>query len=264
MPTSNIAPVCSIHYLDPNSSGSPSVLLLHGLGATGESWGLQIPALIEAGYRPIAPDARGFGKSTYPGGSHTIEAMAGDMAALLDRLGAEAAHVVGISMGGTLALSLALHHPQKVDKLVLVNTFSSLRPDKLSIWLYFAFRLVLVHTLGLETQAKAVAGRIFPAPEQNEMRRVLVAQICQADPWGYRATMRALARFNVVERLGEIRAPTLVITGADDTTIPPKNQKTLVERIPGARQIVIPNAGHAVTAQQPEAFNQEMCAFLKF
>jgi pimeloyl-ACP methyl ester carboxylesterase len=74
--------------------------------------------------------------------------------------------------------------------------------------------------------------------------------------------MRALARFNVLNRLGEISAPTLVITGELDRTVSPKNQRILAERIPNARQVVIPGAGHAVTGEQPEAFNQAMIDFL--
>jgi pimeloyl-ACP methyl ester carboxylesterase len=188
--------------------------------------------------------------------------MAGDMAGLLERLETGPVHVVGISMGGTLALQLALDFPELVDRLVLVNTFARLRPERPSVWLYFALRFVLVHTLGLPIQARAVARRIFPGPDQELLRRVLFEQICQADPKGYRAAMRALARFNVLRRLGEIHVPTLVITSELDGTVSPKTQRILVERIPNARQGVIPGAGHAVTAEQPEAFNRAMIDFL--
>lgn len=85
----------------------------------------------------------------------------------------------------------------------------------------------------------------------------------QADPRAYRATMRALARFNVVGRLREIGVPTLVITGESDTTVQPKYQRALATRIPSARRVVIPEAGHAVTADQPQAFNRELLDFLK-
>ena len=96
MPYFDIDRTLKIHYLDPHPGGHPAVLLLHGLGATGESWQLQFPVLIESGYRPIAADARGFGKSTYPGGKMTVEDMAGDMVALLAKLNVDGAVVVGI------------------------------------------------------------------------------------------------------------------------------------------------------------------------
>ena len=250
-----------LHYADPNRGGSPVVLLLHGLGATSESWAAQVPVLVEAGYRVIAPDTRGFGRSTYPG--HTsVPAMAADMAELLRQLEISSAHVVAISMGGTLALQLALDHSTYVQSLLLANTFAQLRPDGLSGWLYFSLRLLLVHTLGLETQARAVVRRIFPRENQEHLRAALVAQIMQADPRAYRATMRALARFNVVGRLAEIGVPTLVITGENDTTVQPKYQRALATLIPSARRVVIPEAGHAVTADQPQAFNRELLEFL--
>ncbi len=272
MPDIQLTPQLNIHYLDPNPSGSPTVLLLHGLGATCESWGLQMPALVAAGYRPLAADGRGFGRSTLPRDAHRIREMADDMARLLAALGKttdaahgpalEPVHVVGISMGGVLALQLALDQPQLVKKLTLVNTFASLRPEKLSAWAYFATRLVMVHTLGLEAQARLVSRRLFPDPAQAELRQIFESQVIQADPRGYRAAMRALARFNVVKRLAEIRIPTLVISGAEDTTVPLKNQQVLVERIPGARHVIIAGAGHAVTAQAAERFNQELLQWL--
>jgi pimeloyl-ACP methyl ester carboxylesterase len=243
MPVLQLTQGNTLHYLDYHRDASPVVLLLHGLGATCESWLLQIPALTGGGFRILAPDARGFGKSTYPGGGTTIAEMAGDMARLLEHLETGPAYVVGISMGGTLALQLALDFPVLVDRLVLVNTFACLRPERLSIWLNFALRFVLVHTLGLQIQARTVARRIFPRSDQELLRKVLFEQICQADPKGYSAAMRALARFNVLHRLGEIHVPTLVITGELDGTVSPKNQRILADRIPNARQEVIPGAG---------------------
>lgn len=262
MPLLPLASRLSLHYLDHNPTGSATILLLHGLGATCDSWALQIPDLTLAGFRVLAPDARGFGKSTYPGGNARIADMARDMARLLGHLQIEEATVIGISMGGTLALQLALDHPHLVNSLVLVNTFASLRPDRLGVWFYFFLRFILVHTMGLPTQAKAVAQRIFPAPEQAAMRQVLIEQICQADPRGYRAAMRALALFDVAKRLGEIRCPTLVITGENDTTVSPKIQSILAEKIPTARQVVIPGAGHAASVEQPTMFNQVVLDFL--
>jgi 3-oxoadipate enol-lactonase len=251
----------SLYVLSQNPTGSPPVLLLHGLGATGASWGLQIPALVKAGFLVLAPDMRGFGKSPYPGQTN-IAGMTSDMAELLRIRQTYPAHVVGISMGGTIALQLALEDPRLVRKLVLVNTFARLRPDRLSVWLFFAFRMLLIHTLGLPAQAQVVGKRIFPDSVQQETRQVLIDQILQANPRAYRATMRSLARFNVSNRLNEITMPTLVITGENDNTVPLKNQRELAEGIPGARHVIIRSAGHAVIADQPDAFNKTMLDFL--
>lgn len=263
MPQIQINPRLRLYYLEYNPGGKASVLLLHGLGATGASWQQQVPELVQSGFHVLAPDTRGFGQSSYPGGSLSVADMASDFAALLEATHTVSAHVVGISMGGAQALQLALDYPQRVNRLVLVNTFARLRPNRLGGWLYFALRFALVHTLGLESQGKAVVKRIFPRPEQEELRQELLTEILQADPHGYRAAMRALGRFNVVGRLGEIRAPTLVITSENDTTVDRQNQRVLAEKIPGARQVVIPDAGHAVSVDQPETFNQVLISFLK-
>jgi pimeloyl-ACP methyl ester carboxylesterase len=217
---------------------------------------------MRAGFRVLAPDARGFGRSTFPQVRLTVPVMAGDMITLLERLQAGPACVVGISMGGAVALQLALDCPQVVRRLVLVNTFARLRPQSPQVWLYFALRFLLVHTLGLATQARAVARRIFPRPDQLDLRDRLIEQILQADPRGYRAAMRALALFDVRARLGGIACPTLVISGERDTTVPVPLQRALAESIPHARQILIPGAGHAVIAERPDDFNRILIDFL--
>jgi 3-oxoadipate enol-lactonase len=262
MPVLNLAPQLNIHYLDHNPAGSRTAVLLHGLGATGDSWALQVPALTQRGFRLLAPDARGFGRSTYPGGGVKISDLAEDMAQLIRQTKNNRVSIVGISMGGTIALQLTLDHPELVNRLVLINTFASLRPDKPSIWLYFAMRFILLHIFGLPAQAKAVSQRLFPQPHQTVYREELERQIASADVRGYRAAMRALARFNVVKRLGEIQCPTLVITGAEDTTVPPANQHQLVTGIKGVHHIVLADAGHAATVQQAELVNQIMIDFL--
>lgn len=261
MPEIELSPGLCIHYIAIGPRRGKSVLLLHGLGATGESWGLQFPALQSAGYQALAPDARGFGRSSYPGRT-SVSDMATDTASLLERLDAFHSHVVGISMGGTIALQLALDYPHLVDKLVLVNTFAQLRPENPGVFLYFLMRFILLHTLGMPTQARAVARRVFPREDQSEMRRMLYEQILQADPRAYRASMRALALFDVHRRLNEIITPTLVITGDQDTTVKPESQRRLAESIPGAQHTVVAGAGHAVIADRPEIFNRLLLDFL--
>jgi pimeloyl-ACP methyl ester carboxylesterase len=253
-----------LHYLDPNPAGHPAVLLLHGLGADASSWTLQLPALTGAGFRPIATDIPGFGQSPYDGCGWSIRRMAADMASLLEELQTGPAHVVGLSMGGTIAQQFALNNPHLTRRLVLVSTFAVLRPDTLSGWLYFVQRFILVNTLGLPAQARVVAQRVFPGPHYGQLREMLVETISRADPRAYRKAMASLGLFNSVKRLGEIKVPTLVVTGAGDTTVTRARQRLLVDGIPAARQVIIPDAGHAVPVDQAERFNQELLAFLGY
>jgi 3-oxoadipate enol-lactonase len=262
VPYLELEPGLRIHYLEINTEKPTTVMLLHGLGACAESWGYQFPALSQAGFRILAPDARGFGKSSYPGGRVSVKIMARDMARLFTELDGNHAHVVGISMGGTLALQMAIDYPQMIDKLVLVNTFSALRPHNLWVWIYFILRFVVVHTFGLRTQAHIAARRIFPRPEQEYLRQELINQITQANPQGYRATMRALGLFNLHAHLKDIHSQTFVISGENDSTVPLQDQIKLVKGIKDAKHVIIPKAGHAVTAEKPDDFNRVLIDFL--
>jgi 3-oxoadipate enol-lactonase len=252
-----------MHYLDPSPANACPVLLLHGLGATSVSWTMQFPALSEAGFRPLAPDAPGFGESLYDGKGWSIHKTAERMAGLLQELGASPAYVVGLSMGGVIAQQLVHEYPHLVKKLVLVSTFAVLRPVGIQGWLYFIQRFLVVNTLGLGSQAKLVARRIFPDPEHQFLRDMLITIIKQSDPRSYRAAMRSLALFDSRKWLSDINVPTLVVTGTDDTTVDPGRQKILASGIPGAGQVVVPNAGHALPIDQPKIFNQLLLDFLK-
>jgi 3-oxoadipate enol-lactonase len=251
-----------INYLDPNPAGTPAVLLLHGLGADAASWTLQFPALIAAGLRPIATDTPGFGQSPYDGGGWSIRRMAAEMAQLLGDLQSGPAHVVGLSMGGTIAQQLALDFPQLTRSLVLVSTFAVLRPDTLSGWFYFMQRFLVVNTLGLQAQAKVVARRVFPGPGDEHLREMLVDVISRADKRAYRKAMLSLGLFNSLQRLKEIKVPTLIVTGGNDSTVTPARQQMLVNCISTAKQVIIPDAGHAVPVDQAMQFNRELMKFL--
>lgn len=263
MPETVLSPKLTIHYIDLNPDAERTILLLHGLGANGSSWQLQFPELTALGYRIIAPDTRGFGQSSYPSdSSFSIPATARDFAELISTLRLGQVDVVGISMGGTQALALALDCPALIRRLVLVNTFARLRPHGLNEWLYYAMRFILVHTLGLEAQARMVASRVFPAPQQSELRGMLIQQVLEADPKAYRAAMRALAKFDVARRLSEISIPTLIVTGELDTTVPREVQQQLADGIPLAQHIRIPGAGHALSVDSSGRFNLILKQFL--
>ncbi|HNT23321.1 MAG TPA: alpha/beta fold hydrolase [Anaerolineales bacterium] len=262
MPIQEVNSRQKIYYIDENQTAKPVVLLIHGLGAISSSWALQVPDLVKAGFRVVAPDVHGFGQSPYTGGLHSVRQMTNDITRLLEQLQIVSACVVGISMGGALALQIALDRPHQIDRLVLVNTFASLRPKNFAVRAYFVYRFLVVCILGLSSQAQVVARRVFPHPEQEELRQVFYSQIMQADARGYRAAMLALAFFDVKKRLPEIKAPTLVITGQEDTTVPPDTQMVLAKGIQNAQHMIIPGAGHAVIVEKHQLFNQVLLKFL--
>lgn len=259
----HLEPGLNIFYQDFNPSGSPEILLLHGLGANGDSWQLQVPALSAAGYRVIVPDMRGFGRSSCPDGPNNPSIMALDMINLMKRLSSSRYHLNGISLGGTVALQMVILNPNMLDSLTITNAFAKLRPRNLSQWFFYGFRLVLAHLIGIETQAKYVAKRLFPKPDQEFYRTAFIAQVSQSNPHGYRAAMRSLALFDVTPAIQDINIPTLVITGANDTVVPPEIQAELASRIPGARHLTIQHAGHAVTIEAAEQYNQVFLDFIQ-
>ena len=262
MPTYRADKNLTLHYLDPSPTNPEPVLLLHGLGSDCSSWSYQVPALMSAGLRPIAPDARGFGNSSYPRERHHITTLAEDMVGLLEYLECGPSHLIGISLGGITALQLALDHPSLVRRLILINATARLFPDDLRTTIYYLLRLLMVMTVGIERQAHLVADRIFPLPEEALFRQMLIKQIMAANPSAYRRTMLSLARFDVSSRLRSIKNPTLVLTGSLDTTILPQRQAQLAAGIPGAKQVYMPTAGHAATVQRPEEVNSLILEFL--
>lgn len=251
-----------LHFYDLNSSGKSTILLLHGLGVCAESWGLQLTPLIETDFRVIAPDLRGFGKTSYPGGANDVKIMANDMVHFLDHLQVGSCHVMGISMGGAVSLQFALDNPDRVDSLILVNTFARLRPHRISSWIFYSVRFLLAHVLGIKTQARFVSKRIFPDPDQMSYREIFCEQISQANPKAYRSMMRSFIGFDLSSRLKDLNTPVLVITGDRDAIVPQETQKELSKAIPMVHHEVIQDAGHAVTVEKPDEFNRIMNNFL--
>ncbi len=239
-----------------------TVLLLHGLGSVGGTWAGQAPVLRALDLRGLAPDQPGFGHSPWPGGPVTIPRFAQMACQVLDRYGVEVAHMAGISFGGAVALQLALDCPRRVRSLTLINTFAHLRPRLLRQWLYFGWRSLWTRLLGPHRQAERVARHIFPKPEHAEFRAMLARTIRMADPQVYQGVLRELWRFDVRERLPALRMPALVVTGSADTTVDPAVQAELVRGLPNARQVIIPEGGHAVIADSLPVFNRHWQAFL--
>lgn len=250
-----------MHYLLEGTG--PPVVLLHGLGSRGEDWALQVPVLVEAGYAVLAPDLRGHGRTDKPPGPYTIRQMADDLDGLMGALGIERSVVVGLSLGGLVAQALAVGHPTRVRALVLVNTSARLRPQGRWGWAHLLRRGWLLVAGGMRRQAEAVARELFPHPEQEAMRRVAAERLAENDPAAYQATVWAVLRFDGRRDLGRIRVPTLVVAGAEDTTVSMEAKRELAVRIPNARLEVVPDSGHATPLDQPEVFNRLLLEFLR-
>ena len=249
-----------IHYEEAGSGAA--ILFLHGLGSCGQDWMLQVP-VFQKTFRVIAPDLRGHGQTDKPQGRVRVAHLASDVLGLLDTLNVERAHVVGLSLGGCVALVLALDAPQRVRSLTLVNTFAHLEPDNPGHALMLVSRLALLGVRGLPAQAHFVAARMFPKPEQEMLRKLAAERIAANDITTYRRLLLAVAAFDVRSRLGEITCPTLVIAGDRDTTVPMHPKQFLAAHIPGARLEIIADSGHATPIDQPEVLNRLVLEFVE-
>jgi 3-oxoadipate enol-lactonase len=261
MPYSPVGP-CKLFYSihNPNDPRGPFVLLLHGLGSCGDDWLLQLPALTP-NYRVMTLDLRGHGRSGVSLGRPTIADWTHDVASLLKTFGESETHVVGLSLGGTVALQLAIDWPDLVRSLTLVNTFARIQVGH-GGRLHAAGRMILLAFGHMGWMGRWVASALFPDDGQKLLREVAGARIASNPRGSYLRSLGAAARFNVRSRLCDIVAPTLVVAGDRDTIVPVKAKMELANRIPRARLEVVRGSGHATPVDAPEVFNRLLLDFL--
>ncbi len=252
-----------MHYLEAGA-GEPLVLIM-GFGADHTAWGFQIPAFAER-YRVIAFDNRGAGQTDAPDRPYTTRMMAGDTAGLMDVLGIDRAHVIGLSMGGMIAQELALARPERVRSLHLGCTLS--RPDAYTLALTAAWRDIRT-SLDRAAWLRTLGLWLF-APATYRERPDLVDTVLQnslANPHpqsltGFLGQSDAVAAHDALNRLGAIRCPTLVSVAEEDILVPPRFSRELAARIPGAALRIVPGAGHGYFLERADTFNALCLEFL--
>ncbi|MDW8338577.1 MAG: 3-oxoadipate enol-lactonase [Thermoleophilia bacterium] len=238
---------------------APVVVLSSSLGTTRELWAPQIPALARD-LRVLAYDHPGHGESDLPGEGCSIEGLARSLLSLLDELELERVSIGGVSLGGMVATAIALEAPERVDRLVLACTSAFLGPPE--TWLE---RAATVRRSGIEAIADAVLGRWFTAElaaAQPEIPARFRALLLSTSREGYARCCEAIARWDARERLTEIRAPTLVVAGADDPATPVAHSELLASRIPNAHLVVLERAAHLANVERAPEFTQELLAHL--
>jgi pimeloyl-ACP methyl ester carboxylesterase len=264
MPT---AFVNDIHiYYEVHGQG-PNLTLIEGLGYDLWSWYRQIP-VFSRHFRVLAYDNRGVGRSDKPAGPYSHAQNAADLAGLLDHLGWDRTHVLGHSMGGFIAQEFALHHPERLDRLILVATgFGG--PNMVPVPLESAQAMMPRPGLSPEEKIRSAMPLAFSSPHWTEEHPEEFDRIVRwrleypQPPEAALAQIMAATTFNTEERLGEITAPTLVVTGTEDRVVPPENAQLLAEHLPHAHLDIIEGAGHLVTIEAPDRFNEDVITFLR-
>ena len=245
-----------VHYIVAGR-GAP-VVLLAGLGGDHLSWGLQVPAF-RARHRTIAIDNRGCGRSSSPDDPYTTRLMAADTMGVLDHLGVERAHLVGVSLGGMIAQEIALAHPARVLSLQLHSTGA--RADAYLGVLLDTWRLVRAQ-LGREMVQQSMALWLFgrrtfaERPDLIEMlmRQATVHPYAPSDV-GFARQGEAVVTHDALDRLAAVASPTLITAGEDDVLVPTRFAHEMAERIPHAELHIVPEVGHMWCWEKPEEFN---------
>ncbi|MBL8826134.1 MAG: alpha/beta fold hydrolase [Planctomycetaceae bacterium] len=258
-----IAALQATFAVEDRGQGSP-IVFAHGFPLDHSMWDAQLAGLADS-HRVIAPDLRGFGRSTVTPGKVTMADMADDCAAILETLGVdEPVTFVGLSMGGYVAWQFALRHPAKLRRLVVCDSRAVAdTPQGVETRLKMA-EIVLKH--GTESVAEAMLPKLFAPTTAEQLPQVVDAvrqMILHAAPEGVAAAQRGMAeRPDVTGELPQLSVPTLILCGTHDAISPLAEMRTIAEQIPGAKLVEIPNAGHMAPMENPTAVNDALRTFL--
>ncbi len=246
-------------YYETSGHGEPLVFI-HGLGSSTRDWAPQVAEFCTK-YNVITEDLRGHGQSDKPPGPYSIPMFASDTAGLLGELGTTPAHVVGISLGGAVALQLALDAPALVRSLTVVNSGPSLGGTPEQQKAEIDRRVNIVQQMGMRAMGQALAPNLFPKPEHESLRRDFIENWASNDPQAYIEATRSMLGWDVTSQIPGIRCPALILTADQDYT-PVAAKEAYARTMPNARVKVIPNTHHAIPMEAPEAFNVALMQFL--
>lgn len=249
-------------YTRDVGEGTPLVLL-HGYPLSSAMWLAQREGLAGR-FRVITPDLRGFGGSPLGTQDPSVEAMADDVAELLDRLGLERAVIGGLSMGGYVAQAFCRRHAERLLGLVLADTKATADPEAVR-----DTRLRTAERLETEGTVAVLLEDMLPklvGPTTMRQRALVYGRVrglVQATPppaaaWAQRAMAGRSASFDV---LAEVRVPVLVLHGDEDVLATEDDARAIAEALPDAELTVIPGSGHLTAVEQPELFNEAVTEF---
>ena len=243
----------------------PCLVLIQGLGFDRSGWAPVVRGLGRH-FRLVLIDNRGSGRSDPPTDSFTVKDMARDVVSVLDAVGAAAAHVLGVSLGGMVAQEVAIEYPDRVSRLVLAATtpgwpFAYPMPPATVALLAATRQLPADAALRRNVENALSAETVRQRPELVE--HIVNHQGAHLpDPEAWHAQLNAGARYAGNLRQGRVRARTLVLHGDADTVVDPRNAELLAARIPDAQLVVFPRLGHLLFWEDPRGFVDTVTEFL--
>jgi 3-oxoadipate enol-lactonase len=249
----------TFNYQVDGPEGAPWLVFSNSLATNLSMWDAQAAALSKS-FRVLRYDQRGHGGTQATDGRYTFDLLTADVAALFDALSIQRAHFLGISMGGMTALAFAQQHPDRVDRLIPCDCGPASSPASAQQW---EERIAIAEKEGMEPLAEATAKRWFP-PEFVEANPAVynrALEMIRTTPVkGFVGCAAALANYDLKPGLGSINAPTLLIVGSKDATVP--GIKAINAAIPGSKVVELAGAGHLSNLEQPEAFTSAVQQFL--
>lgn len=249
-------PGARIFYRDTGGSGVP-VILLHAATGSSRVWDYQIPAFTAAGYRVIAFDRRGWGRTTITPGESQPGTAADDLLGLLDQLHLDRVHVVGTAAGGFVALDFTLSYPRRVRSLVVANSIGGVQDAD---YLELVRRIRPPEFDKLPPEVREVGPSYRAGNAAGTERWVELEKISR--PPGPPTPAQPMRNHITFAMLETIQAPTLLVTGDADLYAPPPILKLFAARIKGSEVLIVPEAGHSSYWEQPEIFNTAVLKFL--
>jgi 3-oxoadipate enol-lactonase len=264
MPTAHVNGITINYQIDGPDSAAETVVLINGLADDLDSWGFQIPALVEAGFRVLRFDNRGIGKTDAPAGAYTARMLADDAKALVDALRITGFHLMGVSMGGMIAEEYAINYGQDVRSLTLACTYG--KADAFCQTM-FAMWADLARATSVPFVMRDVALWAFTGPfftdrpgDAAEFAAAMAALPMSLD--AYLSQLAVIQDHDATGRLAQINMPTLVLAGEEDILIPVRLSKSLQQAIPGAQWATVPG-GHACLWESPDTFNAAFIDFVR-
>lgn len=247
------------HYTLTGKPGAPVVILSHGFAADLSMWAPQLDTLSRS-FTVLCYDIRGHGGSSATSGDYSLALLAADLLALMDHLGIEQAHYVGLSLGGMIGQYVGAWHGERLMSLTLCATTSEAPKG---LW---EARVMEVRDIGVAPLAEASVDRwVTPAFKraQPELMQKMRAMVLGTSLDGYAGCAAAIRDMDLAAAvIGRIAVPTLVVAGEDDTSTPLPVLERIARPIPNAQLITIPGAAHMPTMEQPQLCNPAIESFL--
>lgn len=249
--------VVDLHHRIDGPDGAPDVVLLHAIGTSLRMWAPQLSELARD-HRVISIDLRGHGRSPVPPGPYTMGDLAGDVSAVLDRLGIERASICGLSLGAMVGVTLAAMTPERIDRLIAACVVAA--PSSPTAWHERAQRMLAG---GAPAISDLVVERWGYRDRDPSIAALILDMLAATPPDGYAGCCEAIAGMDLRPLLPLVAAPALLLVGSEDPAAPASAARDMVTSMPNARVAVIDGAAHLINVEAPAATTQAILEHLR-